>query len=435
MRTHVLLSVLLVSLLFLSSCSGAFPGWTPGGKDRANRDYYKGTQGVEMRFADPASPPPNLYYYEGASKDDNSFQVLIDLHNRGSSWTKGGLYVSGYNPYLVEFTGTLIPRYGGSWKDCHLDLGSLGGTASGLLRCSELGMEAYGNGANQGMRVNSIGKLLNSFGLAQGDSLFNNILQNIGFNAETDGLGGQVSLNLANIVNLDYLDYGKGMLLLIDRLSFNRYNGYEYLLAPNSPEYPGGQPDVVAFDGHLVGWSKGDDKATARFLVTNCYAYATYANPEVCIDPDPYSTNRKVCHPQKITFNGGNGAPVAVTSVEQENTKRGIYFTINFENVGKGNIFDVGYLERCSPYYPGTVTSQILNKIYLLDVRIGDEPLTCTPKRGEGLRLVNNRGSVRCYYNYEYMTSKSAYSAPLHIEAAYGYAEAMERDSIVKLAN
>ncbi|MCF7798680.1 hypothetical protein K9M74_02145 [Candidatus Woesearchaeota archaeon] len=433
MRLPILLTILLVSLLFLSACSGgAFPG---ANRDNPNKDYYRGTEGVYMRFSDPSSPPPNLYYYQGASRSENGFQVLVDLQNRGSSWTKGGLYVSGYNPYMIEFDGVMIAKYGGSWQDCHLDLGSLGGTATGLLRCSELGLDGYANQAGAGLRVNSVGSLLQQFGLAKQDTLFNNIIENVGFSLENDGLGGQVSVNLQDIIDIDFMNHGTGMLVLIDRLSLDNYNGYEYVLAPNSPEYPGGESDVVAFDGNVVGWQTGDDRADASFMVTNCYAYATYANPQICVDPDPYSENRKVCTPKKITYNGGNGAPVAVTTVEQENTKRGIYFTINFKNVGDGSVFDFGYLERCSPYYPGKLTSQQLDKIYLLDVRVNDQQLDCTPKRGEGIRLVNGQGSVRCYYSYEYLTSTSAYEAPLHIEAAYGYAEYIQRNSIITLAN
>jgi len=435
MKLRLILPLLLIAMLFLSSCNGgAFPGSVLG-RDTSNTDYYKGTQGVFMRFADTASPPPNLYYYQGASRDENGFQVLVELHNRGSSWTKGGLYVSGYNPYMIEFDGVMIPRYGGGWQDCNLDLQSFGGTMGGLLRCSELGVESYVNANSQGVRVNSIGTLLNSFGLAESDSLFNNIIQNVGFSVDNNGMGSQVSLSLQDVVDLDFMNHGKGMLILIDRLSLQQYNGYEYILAPNSPDYPGGETDVVAFDGYLVGWQTGDDRADTTFLVTNCYAYATYANPQVCIDPDPYSENKKVCYPKKITFNGGNGAPVVVTSVEQENTKRGIYFTINFQNTGKGSVFDFGYLERCSPYYPGKLTSQQLNKLYLLDVRVNNQPLECTPQRGDGIRLTNGRGTVRCYYAYEYLTATSAYEAPLHIEAAYGYAEYIQRNSVVKLAN
>jgi hypothetical protein len=435
MKRQLLVPLLLATLLFLSSCSGGpFPG-VGGGGQNPNTEYYRGTQGVTMRFADPASPPANLYYYQGGSRSDNSFQVLVELHNRGSSWTKGGLYVSGYNPYMIEFDGVLIPKYGGGWQDCQLDLGSIGGSISGMLRCSELGLDAYANQNSQGARVNSIGQLLNSFGLAEGDTLFNDILANIGFNIESNGLGGNVNFNIGDMLNIDFLNHGKGMLILIDTLSFSQYNGYEYLLAPNSPEYPGGEFDVVAFDGAIVGWQTGQDRADTTFMVTNCYAYATYANPQICVDPEPFSENRKVCYPKKITFNGGNGAPVAVTTIEQENTRRGIYFTITFQNVGQGNVFDVGYLERCSPYYPGKLSTQQLDKIYLFDVRLNNQQLDCTPKRGEGVRLVNGRGTVRCYYEYEYLSASSAYEAPLHIEAMYGYAEYIQRNSAVRLAN
>ena len=39
------------------------------------------------------------------------------------------------------------------------------------------------------------------------------------------------------------------------------------------------------------------EKYNPNFLVTSCYTYETKANPEVCIDPRPFSTVKedKVC--------------------------------------------------------------------------------------------------------------------------------------------
>jgi hypothetical protein len=68
-----------------------------------------------------------------------------------------------------------------------------------------------------------------------------------------------------------------------------------------------------------------------------------------------------------------------------------------------------------------------LNKVYVLDARIGDQHLDCTPNRGDGIRLVNGQGNVRCEYDLEYLTAKSAYETPLIVELGYGYSTTMTR--------
>ena len=94
----------------------------------------------------------------------------------------------------------------------------------------------------------------------------------------------------------------------------------------------------------------------------------------------------------------------------------------------------MGYLERCSPYYPGRLSTLHVNKVYVVDARIGNTHLRCTPDRGDGVRLVDGRGSFRCFYDLEYQTAKSAYETPLIIELAYGYGETMMRATTIKRA-
>src|SRR3989337_2797933 len=149
--------------------------------------------------------------------------------------------------------------------------------------------------------------------------------------------------------------------------------GQGYMLRGNTPDYPNGEEGFIEFKGYIKNWPANLDHTTQNFLVTNCYGYATYAAPEVCIDPQPFSQDRKVCIPQEIVFSQSQGAPVAITRVEQEPTPNSVIFTIHFKNVNKGTVMDIGYLQRCSPYYPGRLDSRHMNVIYVWDVRIGQQ--------------------------------------------------------------
>ena len=54
------------------------------------------------------------------------------------------------------------------------------------------------------------------------------------------------------------------------------------------------------------------------------------ADVVVCIDPDPYSVvqEQKVCNIGDVSVSGGQGAPIAVTRIEEEVGSDKIYFRI-----------------------------------------------------------------------------------------------------------
>lgn len=432
-----LLSLLAISLV-LTGCMGQSTGFfnpfAPQDNNPMNR-YFVGTEGVNMRFSDPSAPPPVMWYDSSADPDDNQFIISVDVQNVGSSWSRGGLFVSGYDPSMIRIKDIDIPRLNGGWGDCVIDFGVIGGypgagffdSFMGNIGCSETGFNAYSQGSdNWGFAIRSLGDV---FG--QQDTWWSDI----GFNYDNQNGNPAFGMSLTDNFNLDFLNRGNGLLIMLSGLDFQRFNGKEYILAPDDYNYPGGEMDTIIFEGEVRGWPRGLD-ATDRpvpFQVTNCFAYATYAAPQVCVDPAPFDQGvNKVCQPREITFNGGNGAPVAVTSVEQENSRNYVYFTINIQNMDNGRVFDMGYLERCSPYFPGRVSQSVLDKVYILDARIGEQHLYCTPDRGDGVRLVNGRGQFRCRYTLEYQTARSAYETPLIIELGYGYSQNIQRQMIIK---
>lgn len=436
LKKIVVIGLLLLLTLSLAACDLPFSRYSKDTKT-ANSQYYEGNQGVVMQFTDSGNPPSRMYYYGDADPDDNKFAIMVDVHNIGASRTRGGLYVSGYDPSMIKIDEIDIPRLSGGWGDCSVDFGFTGLEGNditfwdmfmGNLGCSDAGLNIYTQGTDDWGFDADFAEM---FGADENSWL--NLL-----NFHYDNMNGNPSfgIHVDDNFNFDYLNHGNGMLVLLSSLSFERYNGLEYILEADSYEFPGGEMTTEVFNAEIRDWPRGLDQTERPmpFLITNCYLYTTYAAPQVCIDPAPLDEGRKVCVPRKITYNGGNGAPVAISYIEQENTRKRIYFDINIQNVGGGQVFDMGYMERCSPYYPGRLSTLQMDKVYILDARIGNQHLKCTPDRGDGVRLINGRGQVKCYYDLEYQTAKSAYETPLIIELAYGYAENMERRMTIKRA-
>lgn len=468
MKTNQLKLIILISLvvtmLFLSSCSGAFSNFSNFRPNPATTDFYKGSQGVEMRYSDMSSPPSNMYFYENNPdnqfnngnqfNDDNTFNVFVDLHNVGASWARGGIYVTGYDPNMITLDKMDIMPPGGFGGNCFLDVGSNGAAASEtggsfwetvgfMAGCNGVGGGYRYDDENWGVNVQNLGRAFTGVQNLVSDNdkdYTNEWWSNIGFaydnnNPVTGTSSTMFHMDLGPNFDYDNLDHGRGMLILLAGLSFEKFGGIEYVLAPNNYDYPGGEQTTVSFNGRINAWPKGLDRVKdLTFLTTNCYVYSTYADPTVCIDPDPYGMGEKVCSPQKITYNGGNGAPVAITQIEQENTRHVIYFDITIKNIGNGQIFDMMQMEACNPNAPFRLSTRSFNKVYFTDARIGEQHLQCTPPRGQGVFLTDGRAGqkIRCKYFINNAVSRSAYTTPLIIEIGYGYSQSISRHSSIK---
>jgi hypothetical protein len=237
-------------------------------------------------------------------------------------------------------------------------------------------------------------------------------------------------------IDIEYANHGRLLISMFSALDFTRNFGTEYLLEGDTYEYPSGGVSYVNFDGTVVTWPPGLDYTTQSFLVTNCFLYATYAAPVVCIDPSPYSEDRKVCVPRTYTGTAGQGAPVAVTYIYQENSPRQATFEIHIKNVGGGQVYDPGMLEMCSPYFPARVTNENLNIVYIGDVRVsGDlQRLRCTPNNYVRLNPQTGEGVVTCMYEIPFSGMRSAYNTPIVVELWYGYSKTMEKKVLIKRA-
>jgi len=415
--TKVILVLLLGLMVVLTSCQIR-------GGDNPDDKYFTGTDGVRMEFVDSGSPPLRMYYYP---QDTNDFSVNVKVHNRGASFSRGGIYLSGYDPGMIHVAGVNIPHQQ-PWQECVFDLVNLGHWSNLQFYFDCLNTEGeYGDANNWHFRIDDLAEAL---GPLVGDD-FAEALSDFNFGIGEDGGALFVDVGWDDI-NLEYMNLGVGLMVAISQLNFARFNGKEYFLYGDNYYFPGGEEDFITFQGQITDWPANLEHTTQPFLVTNCYAYSTYAAPDVCIDPRPFSETRKVCQSGRVFSKGTQGAPVAITRVDAEPTPKQVFFTIHVKNMGRGDVIDPGYLERCSPYFPGDLESNQMNIVYLGDIRIGNDRLVCIPRDYIRLDERTKTGQITCVYDIEYATASSAYKTPLIIELWYGYSETILRNMYIK---
>ena len=216
---------------------------------------------------------------------------------------------------------------------------------------------------------------------------------------------------------------------------------------------PKGGYDLFEFTGTVDLSYLNIEEYTPNFLVTSCYDYETKASPNVCIDPRPFTTvkERKVCNIQDVSLSN-QGAPVAITKIEERALSNSIQFKIHFKNVGKGDVIATDVLKRCSgrdkaeDVNKGELKKSDMDLIKVIKVQIGKEfykwngksgSLDCdapVSARGYGgqehkgyARVLNKEGFIVCNLKDYKENVESAYTTPLYIEILYGY-----RDTISK---
>jgi hypothetical protein len=423
-RTSSTILALLLILIMLSVT--ACDNWRTGKDNPRPEDvYFRGSEGVRMQFV-PGSPPPRMFYYLGGSQEENQFEVSVELKNEGASDAIGALYISGYSPDLVRFEDVeLRPR---SWTECSFDYGYHG---SGDIFGGQLFFDCPGVSGGiadlENWRVN-----LDDLGSLLDVDWLNGV--------DVDVVEGRWSFRVGmdTFGSIELFNHGRMLAIILSSRDLKAFYGFPFnegpgVLRGDNHYYPGGDLGYQNFIGHVGhNWPPGLDQTDVTFLITSCYGYSTYAAPTICIDPAPYDQSRKVCTPRKVTWSGGQGAPVAITELRQESTPRKVYLTFTVRNIGQGRVFNIGYLQRCSPYYPGRMDGRHMDVVYIGDIRIGTQPLRCQPSRE--VRLNNGVGTFTCEYDIEYATVKSAYETPVVVELWYGYQQTMQTRMNIKRA-
>lgn len=206
---------------------------------------------------------------------------------------------------------------------------------------------------------------------------------------------------------------------------------------------PGGGIDFVDFDGKVDINYLNVEKYEPTLLATACYKYNTVLGPQVCIDPDPYSTvnTKKVCTVSEISLSN-QGAPIAVTSISEEALATKTQFRITIKNVGSGDVIKSSSIEKCDPFGTEKLSREDYDKVFLEEVKIGAKQLQCGPFSESSsetgfVRLINKEGSIICKlekseYAGQAGQANSAYTTPLRIKLSYAYKNTADRKILVK---
>lgn len=190
---------------------------------------------------------------------------------------------------------------------------------------------------------------------------------------------------------------------------------------------PAGSQDILRFKIKTRTLGPQLEHYPTEITATACYQYKTEATALMCIDPDLTGmVKTKPCVVRKQTFSGGQGAPVAVSSVEpkmlfhEDAAKIQPEFYITLQNVGQGDAMmkDKVY-DACTGKSLGTESWNIVE----LNAHLSETPLKCRPEK---IKLTRETRVV-CTLEEGIDKSQGAYTAPLSIEVNYGY-----RDRIVK---
>ncbi|MFH1400098.1 MAG: hypothetical protein ABIH41_01135, partial [Nanoarchaeota archaeon] len=402
---------------------------------------------VQVRIS-PGSTGDKYYYYPPSVRnpipsDDYGLIFNLELQNKGSADSLVGVYVSGYDPNFIQLYKEgqpIVPEDAGFRIPCNFGVGSIiGGILSGRADCDFGRWGEYGCGyvGGEGVKDQSVcdaqvnlGDVFNIDGL--------DLQMNVRYDSSTgrfmvEGMG--QGAGVSGYYYDDDINNGRRAIMYIsslhiamfDRNFINEGKGWQRVLMGDRKTWPGGQVDYVNFEGKVKEWPRGLEQTEQIFQFTSCYIYTSYADPMICVDPAPDSIGRKVCTPRTVTFPRGQGAPVAITKIEQESAGSRVIFTIYVENKGGGMVYHPLALDKCNPWEKGRVTEADLNYVFLGDIRlIGDQDLVRCHPESRIIKLQDGRGQITCEYPIQFH-QKSAYQVPLVVALYYGYSDTVQK--------
>ena len=175
------------------------------------------------------------------------------------------------------------------------------------------------------------------------------------------------------------------------------------------PGFPEGGYEILNFEAKNIAIPEIAEKYSAPFTISAYYNYQTEAGIEVCINPNLYSyirTKETVCEPETITTSGGQGAPVAVTKVEEQFSPLGgsikVNFVIHFADKGDG---------------------KVVGGVRINEVRLSNVPISCETD------YIELKGKEEKYIlcTTETLPSAGSYIAPLSIKLSYDYTSKIDK--------
>ena len=202
-------------------------------------------------------------------------------------------------------------------------------------------------------------------------------------------------------------------------------------LEGKSPVNLDGGYTAAVFEADVHDLPSGTPSYKTPIIIDATYKYKTIASPIICVDPNPSITEIKerVCEVGQygsVSLKGSQGAPVAVTRVEEDVTSNYILFRIYVDNVGGGRVIpkDGSHGPQWNPN-KGYDWDE-LNKVYINRVTVGNTDVdSCSPDVGSNIDVEKGRGYILCRFQ---ATGDGVYKSPLNIELEYGYQSSIRQD-------
>jgi len=415
----VLIIVLAMISIIITGCGGS-----TGNTNKVGPKYYQGYQSVEMSFLQDS--PPLYFYYDSEETDweTNTLPIFVQVYNKGASNSYGALFVHGLDPNIVEIQGYNTGSRDGfdGWYD---------GASSFSLNIQ--GITSGSNTLNLGF-ASVGGREVLSFSTFGYDNR-NGLFSALGFSTSTSQYSNYDGISPG------VLEYNSGAALnIITAGMFSNFGWNEWLkkfeLEGRNINNPSGGMEVIEFPATIHSLPSSLEQYTQRVMVTSCFDYATHASEMVCIDPEPYSNVKKACRPQTVSLGGGQGAPVAITTIEQRPGRGRTTFVINVRHT-KADAYDELYdyysLYKCDPASSEVVKTTDKNVIYIGYVYLSniDITMSCIPEYAVRLDESGN-GQITCSISFPENMATSAYEAPMTIELWYGYSKTIYKDVMIR---
>lgn len=401
-----LLVGLALLVVLVAGCLG------PGRSTNYQRKYYQGYESINIKFL--SESPPSTFYY--SSEGGNEVPIVIEAKNLGSSDAYGALFIHGYDPNLVEIAGSKLPvdhTLSGSG-------GAFWNPNTGQLNIAGFYIGLSGSGSGN---MGTVGWAVP------------------GKNGEY--YGGSVFMQDGKFVGLTLdINLGSNRIgsRLADRTLANLQKVYGWsapiALEGDTPETPGGGMQVYDFPAYIYYLPPSLEQFRQPMMVTACYSYVTRGTAMMCIDPKPNSNSNKACIARDVSLSGGQGAPVAITRVQQQSSNGKVVFTITVHHNKKNSmdeIFDINELMyKCNPHAGAIVKPSDKNIVDILYVELSGHDITPTCSGGGRIRLdESGNGQFTCT-GYVTDAYDSAREAPLAIELGYGYGKNIYKEITIK---
>ncbi|NQV08794.1 hypothetical protein HQ529_03005 [Candidatus Woesearchaeota archaeon] len=200
-------------------------------------------------------------------------------------------------------------------------------------------------------------------------------------------------------------------------------------LEPVTNFNPEGGYETVEVENTILNWPEGTDSYKPTIRASVCYRYETVANPVICIDPHPFSSlsEDKPCRVRNSYDYSGQGAPVAITGVEQEGTEDLLHLKIQVQNMQvRGVVYDEDKYNPDrgpdSSSCPFNLQYKDINKVDYDDPDFsgsGTKPQLIECKPDSPIRLVDNKATIFCKFSMP--ETDEIYQSPVNIRLHYGY--------------